>query len=190
MHRKWVIIILLVLGLVVVLLYAGNAWWLMKYGASPQPISSEILNVDQSFQFPPGFPSDPGAEGKKTIHGIDSDRDGVRDDVQRWIYAFVPNDKKKQMALRQSARYLQYAVSDDYSLEVRKKGDVILDRSIQCIWNTFNDELHGYMEEMYLKAKVLNTFARVSRYWSNDEKVTTAEMSRERPEYEKPCDNQ
>ena len=31
------------------------------------------------------LPPDPGEAGKLTIDGIDSDKDGVRDDVQRWI---------------------------------------------------------------------------------------------------------
>ncbi len=31
------------------------------------------------------LPPDPGEAGKATIDGIDSDKDGVRDDVQRWI---------------------------------------------------------------------------------------------------------
>jgi len=31
------------------------------------------------------LPPDPGQAGKLTIDGIDVDKDGVRDDVQRWI---------------------------------------------------------------------------------------------------------
>ena len=31
------------------------------------------------------LPPDPGEAGKQTLQGIDFDRDGVRDDVQRWI---------------------------------------------------------------------------------------------------------
>ncbi|MDX8380534.1 MAG: hypothetical protein R8M14_00305 [Ghiorsea sp.] len=34
---------------------------------------------------PSGLPPDPGAAGRGTLAGIDSDNDGVRDDVQRWI---------------------------------------------------------------------------------------------------------
>ena len=91
--------------LIAALICGAQIWWLRNYGSSPQPIPSAILDVDKHFNhFPPGFPPDPGEEGKKTIQGIDSDRDGVRDDVQMWIYAFVPNEPKRQMALRQMAR--------------------------------------------------------------------------------------
>jgi len=34
---------------------------------------------------PVPLPPDPGEAGKQTLEGIDSDNDGVRDDVQRWI---------------------------------------------------------------------------------------------------------
>lgn len=42
--------------------------------------SSVVIHIDP-FLLPP----DPGELGKLTLEGIDSDGDGVRDDVQRWI---------------------------------------------------------------------------------------------------------
>jgi hypothetical protein len=36
-------------------------------------------------QYIANLPPDPGEAGKATIDGIDADKDGVRDDVQRWI---------------------------------------------------------------------------------------------------------
>ncbi len=94
------------------------------------------------------------------------------------------------MALRQGARYYQHVLSDNYDLEVRKKGRILLERSVDCDLQSFNDEMHGYMEDQYLRAKVLNTFARTSRYWSNENKVTAKEMAGEHPDYQTPCDNQ
>lgn len=152
-------------------------------------VSSDILNVDQKYKFSPGFPPDPGEAGRKTIQGVDSDHDGVRDDVQRWIYAFVPKEPNKQFALRQMARYYQDCLRDDFQLEVRKLNEVLLDRAQQCLRLNFNDELHGYLEERYLKAKILNTYARTVRYLENDNKITTEEVSgKEIPEYKNPCD--
>jgi hypothetical protein len=57
---------------------------------------------------PPPFPlpPDPGAAGKETIEGIDSDGDGVRDDIQRWIYFNVEGIQDSvalQKAWRRSA---------------------------------------------------------------------------------------
>ena len=56
----------------------------VKQNAVSAPIS---LDVDP-FKLPP----DPGGAGKLTLEGIDSDNDGVRDDVQRWIGLNQPSE--------------------------------------------------------------------------------------------------
>jgi len=38
------------------------------------------------------LPPDPGAAGKRTVLGIDSDGDGVRDDIQIEVTRLIPND--------------------------------------------------------------------------------------------------
>jgi hypothetical protein len=38
------------------------------------------------------LPPDPGAAGKRTVLGIDSDGDGVRDDIQIQVTRLIPND--------------------------------------------------------------------------------------------------
>ena len=54
-----------------------------------------------------GLPPDPGEAGKQTLSGIDSDADGVRDDIQRYIYFTYPNDEKTQAALTEVAKEFQ-----------------------------------------------------------------------------------
>ncbi len=54
-----------------------------------------------------GLPPDPGAIGNATLAGIDSDGDGVRDDVQRYIGITYPQSAKKRAALSQIALALQ-----------------------------------------------------------------------------------
>lgn len=188
--RRIILWLAIIVAFIAALIYGGHLWWLHKYGSASQPIPSAILDVDKSFKnFPPNFPPDPGEAGKKTIHGIDADHDGVRDDVQRWIYAYVPNEPKKQMALRQLARYFQqYALADNYTHEVIIQSNEPLDRAIQCIRGNFGD--NGYTVHIYLKAKILNTFSRVKRYWDNDAKITTMEMAGDYKQYESPCENQ
>jgi hypothetical protein len=48
---------------------------------------------------PFSLPPDPGEAGKQTLEGIDSDGDGVRDDVERWIALSYPNSPTGQAAL-------------------------------------------------------------------------------------------
>lgn len=57
--------------------------------AKPICASSINLNVAAPLDCIPkhlaNLPPDPGPAGKLTIDGVDIDKDGVRDDVQRWI---------------------------------------------------------------------------------------------------------
>ncbi len=161
----------------------------IQYVWNPHGVKSSILDVDQGFNFPPGFPPDPGEAGKQDIDGIDSDHDGVRDDVQRWIYALVPNDPKKQMALRQLSRSFQFALHPEFDHETRLKANSLLNRALDCESLSFPDELHGYQEFVHLEAKVLNTKLRTMRQIENDSKWTQDEISQERERDPQPCDN-
>lgn len=59
---------------------------------------------------PVSLPPDPGEAGKATLQGIDSDADGVRDDVQRYIVFSSPDSERKREALLQSAKASQSAL--------------------------------------------------------------------------------
>lgn len=65
-------------------------------------VQYELVNDD-------GLPPDPGAEGLLTIKGIDSDNDGVRDDVQIEIAKKYPSNDSAKLALTQFAKSLQRA---------------------------------------------------------------------------------
>lgn len=56
------------------------------------------------------LPPDPGEAGKVTLEGIDSDNDGVRDDLQIAIYKRYPDNPEARAALEQNAKALQAAV--------------------------------------------------------------------------------
>jgi hypothetical protein len=62
--------------------------------------------IDESLQVPIPDP----IKNNATIAGIDSDNDGIRDDVQRWINETYVNEPKTKLAMK------QYAVS--YQLEL------------------------------------------------------------------------
>lgn len=53
------------------------------------------------------LPPDPAEAGKATLAGIDSDRDGVRDDVQRYIVFTYPESEKLRLALFDYSRSRQ-----------------------------------------------------------------------------------
>lgn len=120
------------------------------------------------------LPPDPGEEGKKTLAGIDSDRDGVRDDVQIWIYNQYPNSEKRRAALRQVAVDSQEAIltftDKEKSIEVSRKKL----RSYDCFLYVFQAQTQEELVEVgnrlqRLKAKILNTRERSDAYVRADQ---------------------
>ncbi len=57
------------------------------------------------------LPPDPGEAGKQTLEGIDSDHDGIRDDVQRWVAVNYGAISAQRTALTQHARSHQRYIS-------------------------------------------------------------------------------
>jgi hypothetical protein len=76
-------------------------------GEDPSP---DMIPVDELDRLFPNLPPDPGEAGKQTLEGIDADGDGVRDDVQRWIYRRYPNDELKRKAMLRYAKALQASI--------------------------------------------------------------------------------
>ena len=69
-------------------------------------VGYELSDVFAVTVVPFALPPDPGEAGKQTLAGIDSDGDGVRDDVQRWISISYPTREHEDIrrALEQDAR--------------------------------------------------------------------------------------
>lgn len=65
-------------------------------------LSSTVVVYLDPFPLPP----DPGEAGKQTLAGVDSDADGIRDDIQRFIALSASNDQQR-MAMTKYARAMQ-----------------------------------------------------------------------------------
>jgi PKD repeat protein len=64
---------------------------------------------------------DPGEEGRKTILGVDSDNDGIRDDIQRWINYDSKGSEQVRGMLRKIAKNWQDNIVDvDDKIKSRK----------------------------------------------------------------------
>lgn len=115
------------------------------------------------------LPPDPGSAGEATLAGIDSDNDGVRDDVQRWIALTYPNSQKTRAALTQYAKAMQLILLNAADVANARANSLVLDRASDC--TTFvRRQLLGiggsdaYRVKRELEAVYLNTPAR-SRAW-------------------------
>jgi hypothetical protein len=148
--------------------------------------TDEIMNADQGFQFPPGFPPDPAEAGKKTLEGIDSDHDGLRDDLQRWIYARFPSDSKKRASLRQMATSYQNDLFLKHDREIMVTAFKRLSKAIDCLEDTFGDE-NSEME--FIRAKVLNTKERTKRFLEINQWYDGMTLGPSKPSDGAPCES-
>lgn len=126
-----------------------------KTYSTPLPVTLLITVVP--------LPPDPGEAGKATLEGIDSDRDGVRDDVQRYIALTYPNSEKTRAALMQSAKTSQaviLGVNEASTSYLRTLEELHAD---ECL-----DYVHGVKDARVISdellAQILNTQARSKAY--------------------------
>ena len=72
----------------------------------------ESLPVANAPPTTPTLPPDPGEAGQATVEGVDSDRDGLRDDIQRYVELTHSDSAKTRAALTQFARVGQQFLLD------------------------------------------------------------------------------
>lgn len=102
----------------------------------------------------------PGKAGNLTLEGIDSDGDGVRDDVQRWINTAFAGSEKKRRALKQFAKYKQSLLINSFNRERSIAISHQLFGSTNCLQYAFQG-LAYYDSVKSLEAKMANTEVRL-----------------------------
>jgi len=108
------------------------------------------------------LPPDPGKAGKETLLGIDRDGDGVRDDIQRYIYFTYPDDKKLRLGLTYYAREFQGVLKYANDREAAYDHAIKMDRHSECLWYLKGEEAIDICRA--LRAKILNTKERSMAY--------------------------
>jgi hypothetical protein len=128
-----------------------------KTVAKPLPINLKITQF-VGRQLPP----DPGEAGKQTLLGIDSDGDGVRDDVQRYIYLTYPNEPKVQAALIQFANQYQGLLPQADDRDAAYNHAVKLMQHLDCLVGIKGEDFIKISPA--LRAVILNTKERSLAY--------------------------
>lgn len=112
--------------------------------------------IDETLQVPVPDPK----KNNETIAGIDSDNDGIRDDIQRWINEEYSNQPRVNLGVKQLARSMQADIlnagNKDNSIIMGRK---MLD-SAHCLKSIvgFDKEPKIYNK---IKSKLLNTQERL-----------------------------
>lgn len=125
-------------------------------GSAPTPVAEDDLDVVF-----PDLPPDPGEAGKKTVAGIDADGDGVRDDVQRYIYRTYSQDELKRKAMLQYAKAQQESLTNVLNREISIEKSNKLHRSAECVVAVYGDVRSTFGPLDILDAVIVNTKARV-----------------------------
>jgi hypothetical protein len=121
---------------------------------------------------PPGnddLPPDPGDAGKATLEGIDSDGDGIRDDIQRYIALTYPDSARTRAALLQMTVALQKALLESPDEESALNNTETIHRASECNWY-INAAASIRMTDL-LMSQYLNTEARSRAYLEYNSKL-------------------
>ena len=110
------------------------------------------------------LPPDPGEAGRTTLAGIDSDGDGVRDDIQRYIALTYWDQSGVAAGLRQEAVLTQAAIEHSESKEMALQYSDQLDRSTNCLRFRIADLNKVVKMEDSLLSEILNTDERSRAY--------------------------
>ncbi len=124
-------------------------------------LSNAIVITVDPFKLPP----DPGEAGKQTLAGIDSDNDGIRDDVQRWIAISFSKNRSKLSASLAYASATQ-AILTSADLLTARAADSRRERATACLDYLSQNGNGSSLSD--LQDLLLNTPSRVNAYLSSD----------------------
>jgi len=110
------------------------------------------------------LPPDPGPAGDETLEGVDTNDNGIRDDIERWIGLNYSDSEKTRQALTQT-----YYPFQNFMIHARA-GDrdavyndmTAMQRAGECLDYIRSDDAHILIEE--LRSRVVNTSDRVYAY--------------------------
>ncbi len=128
-----------------------------------KPICSQVIvptGADCIPQHMANLPPDPGEAGKATIDGIDADKDGVRDDVQRFIFEQWPESERARRVLYEVAKVTLMRVHHGGDLgkeETRKLMPQIMRASACFVGSPNYDEMTNQSASERVRVKVTNT---------------------------------
>ena len=113
-----------------------------------------------TFQLPP----DPGPAGDATLEGVDVNGNGIRDDIERWIYLTYPHSEKLRRALIQEYFPMQNMIIHGH----QQNRDAVYDdmyammRAGECLKYVHSDKPYKISAE--LEARIVNTDERFIAY--------------------------
>jgi hypothetical protein len=149
----------------------------------PQPVdhpttsSYVVVGADNKSYTIPAEPD--AAANKSTLAGVDSNSDGIRDDVERWIAATWKPGSKEYFAVRQLALIDQRFITDVGSINNVTKHARMDEgaKAIACVWaSKYGNGNPKARHDLYIAIKEhsLNTANRWKSYREGQSKMSGA----------------
>lgn len=110
------------------------------------------------------LPPDPGEAGKATIAGIDSDNDGVRDELQRYIALTYPGDEYTQKALTNYVTAYQDFILELDDKEATIKNAEAMKEAMVCVFCARRAQDDAFEVLGDIEGETLNTADRILAY--------------------------
>jgi len=137
--------------------------------AKPLPVSLLVTVVP--------LPPDPGPAGKATLQGIDSDGDGLRDDVQRSIALTFPESARTRAAMTQYAvAFLLSLLLGNGDAGALRENAAEVSRSIECIAHVLGADRMS-AETQRLDSLLRNTRPRIDAYITTNARLSGQSFS-------------
>lgn len=151
---------------VITIVGATYLWLSFNVTTISQAEPEIIITNEKQLKIRDTLPPDPGEAGKATLEGIDSDKDGLRDDVQIWISTNF-HSPRIQMSLRDLAMAIQQAVLASPSEKVSIQSASVAQNAATRCFAYVSDGLSHPTEVLHnLTAHIINTPARIDAYKS------------------------
>jgi hypothetical protein len=109
----------------------------------------------------PVLPQDPGSAGKLTIEGVDSDGDGLRDDVQIHICTTYTQTATRAASI-QLATAFQCLLVTGTEKPAARTAAASMNRAIDCLYSLDGENFGNTVENV--EGSVVNTEARTRAY--------------------------
>jgi hypothetical protein len=185
--RRFVIGVAIACAVALALFMAGR-WWVPSRGdaveaaqrtstaAKPPPLRSlqgkpicppdaNPLRGDCVPAYLANLPPHPGPAGNATVKGVDSNKDGIRDDIEIFIAENYGYSERAVRALRSIARDVQHDLVDPPKTPEEAVARVNADRSIACYGRTVDWETRVSKQAMLdVIAETVNTPERFDRF--------------------------
>jgi len=108
------------------------------------------------------LPLDPGSAANMTLQGVDSDKNGIRDDIERWIAINFPGSLKTQNALKQQAKAIQRLLIESNDPSLSRANAHAVKRADACLAYI---HIQKYPSIRYFfRAITVNTFDRANAW--------------------------